>query len=199
MNPVPMSTLAEHDVIVIDPGSGYIKAGFAGEDIPRVVIPSIAIHLANQAVPAEVSHVFKDLEWVFGYAALDALRLALEATGKQTLAVIRPIERGVIKDWEAFELLIEHVICVSLAVREPALVRPLSAQLSLTKLLFPSISLSMICFSLQFDSTDITLIYYSNGVVFNLKLCLFLSHLTSQSPQSSLTNPTYHHASRSTR
>jgi actin-related protein len=118
-----MSTIAEQDVIVLDPGSGYIKAGFAGEDTPRVVIPSVAINLANQAVPTEVSHAFKDLDWVFGYDALDALRLGLEATGKQTLAVIRPIERGVIKDWEAFELLCEHVICVSLGVREPALVR----------------------------------------------------------------------------
>ena len=128
--PVPMSTTTEQDAIVLDPGSGYIKAGFAGEDTPRVVIPSVAINLSIQAVPAEVSHMFKDIEWVFGYDALDAIRLSLEATGKQTLTVIRPIERGVIKDWEAFELLCEHVICSCLGVREPSMVRLVLFQMS---------------------------------------------------------------------
>jgi len=31
----------ESEVIVIDMGSGFIKAGYSGEDLPRVVIPTV--------------------------------------------------------------------------------------------------------------------------------------------------------------
>ena len=31
----------ETETIVVDLGSGYIKAGHADEDLPRVVIPSV--------------------------------------------------------------------------------------------------------------------------------------------------------------
>ena len=31
----------ESDVIVVDIGSGFIKAGYSGEDLPRVVIPTV--------------------------------------------------------------------------------------------------------------------------------------------------------------
>lgn len=39
----------ESDVIVIDLGSGYIKAGFSGEDLPRVVIPTVIGERENAA------------------------------------------------------------------------------------------------------------------------------------------------------
>lgn len=40
---IPFLVMAEDDVaaIVIDNGSGMSKAGFAGDDAPRVVFPSI--------------------------------------------------------------------------------------------------------------------------------------------------------------
>ena len=31
----------QKEFVVIDHGSGFIKAGFSGEDLPRVVIPSV--------------------------------------------------------------------------------------------------------------------------------------------------------------
>ena len=31
----------ESEVIVVDIGTGFIKAGFSGEDLPRVVIPTV--------------------------------------------------------------------------------------------------------------------------------------------------------------
>ena len=31
----------QEEHIVIDMGTGYIKAGFSGEDLPRVVIPTV--------------------------------------------------------------------------------------------------------------------------------------------------------------
>ena len=31
----------ESEVIVVDMGTGYIKAGYSGDDLPRVVIPTV--------------------------------------------------------------------------------------------------------------------------------------------------------------
>ena len=31
----------ESETIVVDLGSGFIKAGYSGEDLPRVVIPTV--------------------------------------------------------------------------------------------------------------------------------------------------------------
>ena len=31
----------QEEFVVIDSGTGYIKAGFSGEDLPRVCIPTI--------------------------------------------------------------------------------------------------------------------------------------------------------------
>lgn len=31
----------QEEFVVIDAGTGYIKAGFSGEDLPRVCIPTI--------------------------------------------------------------------------------------------------------------------------------------------------------------
>ena len=33
--------MSEHQTVIIDNGSGMVKAGFAGEDAPRAVFPSI--------------------------------------------------------------------------------------------------------------------------------------------------------------
>jgi len=38
----------ESDVIVVDLGSGFIKAGYSGEDLPRVVIPTVIGERENQ-------------------------------------------------------------------------------------------------------------------------------------------------------
>jgi actin-related protein len=31
----------QEEFVVIDNGSGYIKAGFSGQDLPRIVIPTV--------------------------------------------------------------------------------------------------------------------------------------------------------------
>ncbi len=38
------------DVIVIDNGTAYIKAGFAGEDTPRLIIPTAVAELQPQGM-----------------------------------------------------------------------------------------------------------------------------------------------------
>lgn len=70
------------DFIVIDNGSGYIKAGWSGEDSPRVVVPSIV----GKVTPPEPG---KPTTSVFG----NSLNLKNPAS-----AFSFPIERGVLKD-----------------------------------------------------------------------------------------------------
>ena len=37
----------ESEVIVVDMGTGYIKAGYSGEDLPRVSIPTVVSEREN--------------------------------------------------------------------------------------------------------------------------------------------------------
>jgi hypothetical protein len=62
----------EPDVIVLDIGTGSIKAGWAGEDAPRVVIPTLLLDHHGQAMPASVmdQHHMERNEYAVGHAAL---------------------------------------------------------------------------------------------------------------------------------
>lgn len=63
----------EPDVIVLDIGSGSIKAGWAGEDAPRIVIPTLLLDHHGQAMPASVmmdQHHMERNEYAVGHAAL---------------------------------------------------------------------------------------------------------------------------------
>eukprot|EP00352_Strombidinopsis_acuminata_P008484 CAMPEP_0176367750 /NCGR_PEP_ID=MMETSP0126-20121128/22110_1 /TAXON_ID=141414 ORGANISM="Strombidinopsis acuminatum, Strain SPMC142" /NCGR_SAMPLE_ID=MMETSP0126 /ASSEMBLY_ACC=CAM_ASM_000229 /LENGTH=72 /DNA_ID=CAMNT_0017725719 /DNA_START=47 /DNA_END=265 /DNA_ORIENTATION=- len=44
----------QEEFVVIDSGTGYIKAGFSGEDLPRVCIPTIIGEKID--IPLEQSH-----------------------------------------------------------------------------------------------------------------------------------------------
>ena len=91
----------ESETIVVDLGSGFIKAGYSGEDLPRVVIPTVigehqyqvmedAVNNQNGDGKAKVSHKF-------GQAAFDA-------KGDHTLH--QPIQRGIIQDTERLKLIL---------------------------------------------------------------------------------------------
>ncbi|KAK8850085.1 hypothetical protein M9Y10_018196 [Tritrichomonas musculus] len=76
----------ELHTIVIDNGSGMMKAGWAGEEIPKSVFPSIVSHAQN--------NIF------FGDQALL----------HQINAYIRyPIQRGSINDWDNLEKIYEYI------------------------------------------------------------------------------------------
>lgn len=42
----------QEEFVVIDMGSGYIKAGFSGEDMPRCIIPTAVAEQTIEADPA---------------------------------------------------------------------------------------------------------------------------------------------------
>ncbi|MHA1338446.1 MAG: hypothetical protein ACTSRZ_01810 [Promethearchaeota archaeon] len=79
-------------IIVIDNGTGFIKSGFAGDDKPISIIPTIIGY-----------PVYKD-----GLSSIDYFSkpfyIGKEAEQhKNDLKVIFPIEKGIINDWEGME------------------------------------------------------------------------------------------------
>ena len=43
---------ARSDVLVIDTGSSSVKVGWAGEELPRAVVPTVLLDVHTQALPA---------------------------------------------------------------------------------------------------------------------------------------------------
>uniref|UniRef100_A0A3B3VSC4 Actin, cytoplasmic-like n=1 Tax=Poecilia latipinna TaxID=48699 RepID=A0A3B3VSC4_9TELE len=80
--------------LVVDNGSGVSKAGFAGDDAPRAVFPSIVgrpRHQVGTGTPSSVSGVMDSF-------------VGDEAQSKKGLLTLKsPIKRGIITDWDDME------------------------------------------------------------------------------------------------
>lgn len=66
--------------LVLDNGSGMFKAGFAGEDIPRVIFPTV----------------------------ISSDRIGYEALANQNSSLFHPIQQGIITDWNQMESIWQH-------------------------------------------------------------------------------------------
>jgi len=81
--------------LVIDNGSGMVKSGFAGDDAPRAVFPSIVGRAKHQAS-------------MVGMAKKDAY-VGDEAQSKRgVLKLNYPIEHGIISSWDDMEKIWHH-------------------------------------------------------------------------------------------
>jgi len=81
--------------LVIDNGSGMVKSGFAGDDAPRAVFPSIVGRARHQAS-------------MVGMAKKDAY-IGDEAQSKRgILKLTYPIEHGIITSWDDMEKIWHH-------------------------------------------------------------------------------------------
>jgi actin-related protein len=89
--------------LIVDNGSGYIKAGFSGEEGPRAVFPGIVGRPKNPGimVGAEQKDYF----------------VGQQAEEKRGILILKyPIEHGVVEDWEDMEKIWDHTFTNELRV-----------------------------------------------------------------------------------
>ncbi|XP_070580857.1 actin-1-like [Ptychodera flava] len=93
----------EREAVVLDNGSGRIKAGLAGDDSPRAVFPSIIGTPRNQATKLQ-------MEMRDSYIGDEAQR-------KRDLLTIKyPIEHGIVTNWDDMEKIWHHLFCSELRI-----------------------------------------------------------------------------------
>jgi actin len=78
--------------LVIDNGTGLSKNGYAGEDQPRSVFPTLIGYPKYKSIMTDVEHYVREY-----YIGEEALNL------RGVLKLIYPVEHGVINDWDAME------------------------------------------------------------------------------------------------
>ncbi len=78
--------------IVIDNGTGLSKNGYAGEDQPRSVWPTLIGYPRYESIMTDVDHYTRDY-----YIGEEAINL------RGVLRLVYPITHGVIDDWDAIE------------------------------------------------------------------------------------------------
>ena len=86
----------EVQTIVIDNGSKMLKVGFAGDEAPRSVFPSVVGCLNNKLIHHGIP-LFQQCPYV--YIKNDVF-VGDEACSKASILSLEyPIERGIIKNW----------------------------------------------------------------------------------------------------
>lgn len=84
--------MAEVAVVVIDPGSGFCKIGFAGEDSPRYVFPNIVGRPRHAALTDAKPYYVGD-----------------EANQKRGILTLKyPVEHGIVTNWDDMEKVWKH-------------------------------------------------------------------------------------------
>ncbi|KIJ94685.1 hypothetical protein K443DRAFT_351143, partial [Laccaria amethystina LaAM-08-1] len=114
--------MAEEEIaaVVIDNGSGMCKAGFAGDDAPRAVFPSIVGRPRMQGVMVGMGQKESYIGYIlFVSACLSPLLILFsdEAQAKRGILTLKyPIDHGIVTNWDDMEKIWHHTFYNELRV-----------------------------------------------------------------------------------
>lgn len=97
----------------MDMGTGFLKAGFSGEDLPRCVIPTAIAEKVIEVDPSQQTNIAgmeqkAKTNYTFGNGAI---------ASRSTHDYHEPISRGVVIDFDRVTRLLEHVFTQELGLK----------------------------------------------------------------------------------
>lgn len=97
-----MTFVDQKEFVVIDNGTGYLKCGFSGEDLPRVNLNTVFGVKEIQIEPTQATDQGgKKYSRVYGKEALQY---------KDEYDIHYPVKRGIIEDFESMKWCWQHVL-----------------------------------------------------------------------------------------
>ncbi|EFC39590.1 hypothetical protein NAEGRDRAFT_60876 [Naegleria gruberi] len=140
--------MSEEVALVIDNGSGMCKAGFSGDDAPRVVFPSII---------GQPKHLSEMSEFYVGD----------EAQSKRGLLNLRnPINQGIVNNWDDMERIWFHTFYNELRVAPeeyPILMSEVSLNLKTNREMMSQIMFEKFCVPALYVANRAVLALYASG------------------------------------
>ena len=109
----PLASSVDITTIVIDLGSGMIKAGFAGEDAPRWMFSSVVGSIEDVEKMDLVKHKHVTKDYYVGDAVWPL---------HDVLKIRRVIKGGVVQNWQDFELLLSLLFFEEMKLKPEELV-----------------------------------------------------------------------------